>query len=190
LTRENPHSERELLTLIAEGDENAFREIVKQYHDKLSSYILYIVGSRPLTEEIVQDVLMKVWQHRAQLAQVQQFNAWLRVIARNYAYDCLSALAREQKKREQWQKDVAVFLRNEEEGAPSFEKYHQLLEEAIDQLPKQQRLIYQMSRRERMSSDDIREHTGLSISTIKKHRSRAIQNIKAYLKKRLLLFFC
>lgn len=184
----NLHNEPELLKRIANGDENAFREIVKHHHDKLSSYILYIIGSRPLTEEIVQDVLMKVWQHRAQLIHVQQFSAWLMVIARNYAYDCLTALAREQKKREQWEKDVASFLQVEEEK-PSFEKYHQLLEEAIGHLPKQQRLIYQMSRRERMSSEDIRAHTGLSIDTIKKHRSRAIQNIKAYLKKSLL-FFC
>lgn len=184
------YTESELLLKIAEGDENAFREIVKLYRDKLSSYILYIIGSRPLTEEIMQDVLMKVWQNRTQLTQVKQFNAWLMVIARNHAYDCLTALAREHKKREQWEKDAASFLQEEEEGGePSFEKYHQLLEEAIAHLPKQQRLIYQMSRRERMSSDYIRERTGLSIDTIKKHRSRAIQNIKAYLKKSLLFFY-
>lgn len=182
------HNEKELLLQIAGGNEQAFRSLVKQYQDKLSSYILYITGSRPLTEEIVQDVLMKVWQNRKQLTQLQHFNAWLMVIARNHVYDCLTSLAREQQKRAMWEKDAAAFMQ-EEETESSFERYHQLLEEAVDQLPKQQRLVYQLSRRERMNSDDIRERTGLSIDTIKKHRSRAIQNIKAYLKKSLL-FFC
>jgi len=186
-----PYDEQELLRRIAAGEEEAFRKMVGIYFNRLTTYILGLTGSRPLTEEITQDVLLKVWQNRLQLQEVVRFDAWLFVIARNRTYDCLTQLARERDRRHQWEQEVLATMQVMEEGSEgsALDRYRQLLEAAVDQLPPQQKLIYKLSREQRLNAKAIREQTGLSIDTIKKHRSRAIKNIKAFLQKFTSLFW-
>jgi RNA polymerase sigma-70 factor (family 1) len=183
---EQPYDEKDLLHRVAKGDENAFRQLVKTYYNRLASYIIAITGSKPLTEEIVQDVLLKVWQNRSALSDIIRFDPWLFVIARNHTYNMLAQLAREKQRREKWEREVTS--NHSEDSDLPVSVYAQRLDEAIGKLSPQQRNIYIMSRRDGLSSAEISEKTGLSIDTIKKHRSLAIKNIKAYLKK-IFLFF-
>lgn len=183
---EQPYDEKDLLHRVANGEENAFRQLVKIYYNRLASYIIAITGSKPLTEEIVQDVLLKVWQNRNALAGINRFDPWLFVIARNHTYNMLTQLAREKQRREKWEREVTISHTDDSDLPVSV--YTQRLDEAIGQLSPQQRNIYIMSRREGLSSAEISERTGLSIDTIKKHRSLAVRNIKAYLKK-IFIFF-
>ncbi len=186
-----PYDEQVLLRRIAKGEEEAFRQLVRVYFDRLTTYILRLTGSRPLTEEITQDVLLKVWQNRQQLEEVVHFDAWLFVVARNRTYDCLAQLARERDRRQQWEQEVLATMQETEEGIEGspLNRYRQMLEAAVAQLPPQQKLIYQLSREQRLNAKAIREQTGLSIDTIKKHRSRAIKNIKSYLQQFTSLFW-
>lgn len=172
---------------MAKGEENAFRQLVKIYYDRLASYIIAITGSKPLTEEIVQDVLLKVWQNRSVLSGIIRFDPWLFVIARNHTYNMLTQLTREKQRREKWEREVGS--NHTEDSDLPVSVYVQRLDEAIGKLSPQQRNIYIMSRREGLSSAQISEKTGLSIDTIKKHRSLAIKHIKAYLQKVLIFFF-
>jgi len=186
-----PYDEQVLLRRIAKGEEEAFRQLVRVYFDRLTTYILRLTGSRPLTEEITQDVLLKVWQNRQQLEEVVHFDAWLFVVARNRTYDCLAQLARERDRRQQWEQEVLATMQETEEGIEGspLNRYRQMLEAAVAQLPPQQKLIYQLSREQRLNAKAIREQTGLSIDTIKKHRSRAIKSIKSYLQQFTSLFW-
>jgi RNA polymerase sigma-70 factor, Bacteroides expansion family 1 len=165
----------------------AFRQLVKNYYNRLASYIMAFTGSKPLTEEIVQDVLFKVWQNRSALSGIARFDSWLFVIARNHTYNMLVQLSREKQRREKWEREVAAQL--SEDGELPVNRYIQQLDAAVAQLTPQQRNIYIMSRREGLSSAEIAQKTGLSIDTIKKHRSLAIKNIKACLKKMLIFFY-
>jgi RNA polymerase sigma factor, sigma-70 family len=182
-----PYDETNLLRRVSVGDENAFRQLIKIYFNRLASYIMAFTGSKPLTEEIVQDVLIKVWQNRFELSQITRFDAWLFVIARNHTYNVLVQLSREKQRREKWEREVISHLHDDNELPVN--RYQQRLDEAIARLSPQQRHIYIMSRREGLSSAEISQKTGLSIDTIKKHRSLAIKKIKAHLKKMMIFFF-
>ena len=56
-----------------------------------------IAESRPLTQEIVQDVFLKIWQTRDTLSEIQNFKGYLLVVSKNMAINALQKIAREVK---------------------------------------------------------------------------------------------
>ena len=77
------------------GDENAFAKLFKNYYNQLGGFIMRLTESEALTQEIVQDVFLKIWINRAAPAEIDCFKAYLQVVAKNYAFNCLKQIARE-----------------------------------------------------------------------------------------------
>ncbi len=57
-------AENKLLVALSHGDEQAFFALYDQYSHALFSTIFRMVKDRQVSEEIVQDVFLKVWQKR------------------------------------------------------------------------------------------------------------------------------
>ena len=87
--------ENDLLLRVAGGDEHAFSELFNTHHQLLGTHIYRITGSAELAEEVVQDVFLKIWLSRESLAAVQHFRAYLFVISKNHALNCLRKIAKE-----------------------------------------------------------------------------------------------
>ena len=64
-----------LLRRIAAGDEDAFGKLFTDYQHQVSVFVFSIVGSKELTQEIVQDIFIKVWQKRKELLEIKKFDA-------------------------------------------------------------------------------------------------------------------
>ena len=75
--------EKEILTWLIEGDELAFQKIYRLYSPGLYGHLLRLVKSVPQTEEILQDVFLKVWEYRASIDPEKSFRAFLFKIAEN-----------------------------------------------------------------------------------------------------------
>ncbi len=171
-------SEKELLMEVAAGSEKAFRELFNQYHQHLGRYIFTITRSRVMAEEIVQDVFMKIWVNHQRLSEVQSFKAYLFVLSRNYTLNYLRKVARDQLLKDRWQQDVVQALKAED-GLPS--SYYRLLDQAIDQLPTQQRTVYLLSRHQRLKYSEIAERLNLSRETVKSYLKIATSSITSYI---------
>ena len=188
-----PYEEKPLLTRVSLGDETAFGILFHTYHNKLGSYILKLTESFPLTEEIVQDVFLTIWQQRATLGDINRFEPYLFVIARNRAFNCLKQMARERLRQEEW----ASHLRDEpdaEEYIESWDGYKTLIDQAVNQLPPQQKKVYQLHNQQNMGYPDIALQLGLSATTVKKHMSLALRKIRDYVSSHMdpvsILFLC
>lgn len=174
-----PYDEKNLLSRIAQGDEAAFSTLFYSYHNKLGAYILRLTESFPLTEEIVQDVFLSIWQNRAGLGDINRFEPYLFVIARNRAFNCLKQMAREDIRRREW-----ASCRREESDTENVlaaaDGYDKLLDKAVDKLPPQQKKVYLLHNQEGMGYPAIALRLGLSATTVKKHMSLALRNIREY----------
>jgi len=103
---ENPvHNERDLLLQVSEGNEIAFRQLFLHWHQLLAGYILRITESRELTEEIVQDVFLKIWMTRETLSEINNFKHYLLVVSRNQAFDVLKKQLKEQQHKKKYEKE-------------------------------------------------------------------------------------
>jgi len=166
-----------ILRSVSEGDETAFRILVQRYSDLLATHIQKITRSREQTEEIVQDVFLKIWQTREALAEVKNFRTWLYVISRNQAISALRKLIREEKAHKEWKVYTANDPLTEDQNK---EEQLTLIEQGIEQLPPQQKRAWILSRRQGLKYKEIAEEMELSAETVKKHIQYASLSITKY----------
>lgn len=164
--------ERALLCRIAEGDEAAFSELFYAYHQRLGAYVYRLTESRPATQEIVQDVFVKIWVRRSGLAGVANFDAYLFTAARNHVFNYIRNMARERSRQAELEVVTTVEMETPEED------YHSLLDEAVAHLPQQQQRVYRLHKQEGLSHAEIAERMQLSVETVKKHMSLALRAIR------------
>ena len=81
-----------MLQDVARGDEHAFARLFHAYRDKLYGFIVKITGSRELAEDVVQDVFLKIWTHRSNLHEVENFNAYLFRMSHNQVMNGLKRM--------------------------------------------------------------------------------------------------
>jgi RNA polymerase sigma-70 factor (family 1) len=170
--------EKDMLLHVANGNEEAFERLFLLYHQQLATYIYHLTDSVELAEEVVQDVFLKIWMSREALAEVKSFKAYLFVISKNHALNCLRKVAKERARFEQWDDNVinAIILTENEKD----EKYYSLLDEAINNLPAQQKKVYLLSRHERRKYSEIAADLDLSKETVKKYLQIAVTSITNY----------
>lgn len=185
-----PHNEQELLVKTSQGDEAAFTQLFYAYHNRLGAYVYRLTQSPEVTEEIVQDVFLKIWSNRGMLHQVEKFGSYIYVLSRNQTFNQLRRIAREHIRRKRAMENMGNFYQPAEASDDS-EDYFSLLEEAVDELPPQQQRVYLLSKRERMTYQEIALQLHISKETVKKHLSLACKFIINYLRShRDLLILC
>ncbi|WP_158995644.1 RNA polymerase sigma-70 factor [Mucilaginibacter sp. L196] len=170
--------ECELLQQVALSNEDAFRQLFTTYNHQLGTYIFRLTDSMELSEEIVQDVFLKIWENRETLTGVRNFKAYLFVVSKNHALNCLRKLINERAYQQEWEESsINGFTITEEEKA---DRYYGLLDEAIDHLPPQQQKVYLLSRHEHLKYAEIAKQLSLSRETVKKYLQIAIASITTH----------
>jgi RNA polymerase sigma-70 factor (ECF subfamily) len=128
----------------------------------------------------VQEVFFKVWEKRKTLTEVERFDSYLFIIARNYIISEL------RKKIAIPLGDAVVETFEEESKAPDKVLAHKQLTELVAKgmnlLPQQQKIAFALSRDEGLSHEEIAQQMELSKETVKKHICRALNFIRTYVR--------
>lgn len=171
-----------LLIKLKNGNALAFEEIYNQYRNKIYVYALKLCKSTVTAEEIVQEVFIKIWQKREQLNPELQFTAYLKKITLNHVLNHLKKIAREKT----LQDELFAYLgeiKNSADDQLLEKELFKTYQEAISQLPPQKKIIYQLSRNEELTHDEIAEKLNLSKNTVKNHMVEATKFIRNYVSK-------
>jgi RNA polymerase sigma-70 factor (ECF subfamily) len=182
LPQENIYTEKELLLMISADDEGAFRQIYEQHWNRIYTIAVLYLKSPVAAQDLVQEVFLKVWVNRTKLADINNFSAWLHVIARNLVISIL------RKKTTQSLPDTEDSSAIRDEAVAVDEQLASkeiagLIRKAIDQLSPQQQKIYRMSREQGLKLTQIAVQLSLSHNTVREHMSKALGNIRAYLRR-------
>lgn len=185
-------NEKELLTRVAARDEAAFRQLFDIHYNKLAAFVQRLTKSTNITEELVQDVFVRVWQNRSELTSINNFEAWIYVLARNHVFNQLKKMAREQKQLLEWfeQAEPCIFDTINDDDTVD---YFSFIERSIEKLPQQQKKIYLLKRQDGLKNEEIAKQLNLSLKTVKRHFTLALRSIKHNAKQSIeiiiLLFF-
>lgn len=87
MTKPYPIPENELLLLISKGDNKAFSALYDTFIYEVFAYIYKHTQCRSETEEISQDVFIKIWERRDRLAHIQSIRNYLLRAAKNRILD-------------------------------------------------------------------------------------------------------
>lgn len=174
-----PYNEKELLERLAGGDEAAFTLLFNSYKDKLYAFVLYLSGSGATAEDVLQETFLKIWQNRSEMMKINNFNAYLFRMAQNRALNALRRHSLEaliiQKLRHQLPATA-----NPGESVPGRE-VQELLHKVLEQLPPQQRRVFELSRNHELKYEEIAAEMNISASTVRNHMVQALKTIRQFL---------
>jgi len=180
------NKDKELFHQIAEGSQEYFTVLYNRYHQKVYALAFHLTRSQVASEEIVQDVFLKVWLNQQSLPQLLNFESWLFITARNHIYTYLKRSAREMAVVPLPEDHVSIEP-GSVESTLHYKEFESILSAAISQLPPQQYQVYNLSREQNLGREAIASQLGLSPETVKVHLSRAMRSIRAYITARLPL---
>jgi RNA polymerase sigma-70 factor (ECF subfamily) len=176
----SPHDERELLLLLKQGNEHAFEKIYNSYSSRLFGNVYKMVKSETTTQEILQDVFIKIWNNRASIDLDKSFRSYLFRIAENNVYDFFRRATRDKKMRAQ------LFASATEEYEHIETMIYQkenalLLQKAIDSLSPQRQQVFRSIKLDNKSYDEVSRQLGISVSTISDHIVKANKAIREFI---------
>ena len=184
--------ESEVLQLIAEGDESAFRQLFDEHWQNIYGVAYMLTKSRPMAEDMIQEIFMKLWIKRKQLPKVENFRNYLFIVARNHIFN-------ELKKRSTdilFTNHLVEYFGDTKETPEKKllqKEAEQIIGGIVERLPQQQKMIYRLSREEGLSRHEMADRLGITPNTVRNHLARALEMIRHELQRDvngLLLWIC
>jgi len=180
-------NDQELVTLYLAGDERAFEQLLHRHKRKVWSHIYLLVRDRELTEDIFQDVFIKVVNtlKEGRYNEEGKFLPWVMRIAHNLVIDHFRRNKKMPLVRSNDDHDVFATLaqsgKNMEQRLVNLQ-IDEDVRRLIDHLPEEQREVVMMRTYLGMSFKEIAEHTEVSINTALGRMRYALINMRKMIK--------
>lgn len=179
-----------LMLKVRDGDIAAFEALVEIHQGAVVGTVAKMLGSPTESEDIAQQVFLRVWKSAQRYQPQAKFTTWLFTITRNLVFN--------EVRRRKRKPTVSVEEREEESHkvvedthttSPDEDVLHAELERAVDQaiadLPEKQRLAVVLRRYEEMPYEEIGKVLSMSVPAVKSLLFRARAQLKEALQKYL-----
>src|SRR5690606_20430582 len=137
--------EPDLVYLLLEGDERAFRSVFDRYHRKVYQFAYSFLKNKEQSEEIVQDTFLHFWLYRETLNPDVPIAPLLFTIARRTLIDTWRKAASSQNFRQQLMKRMELPAANEVEEQLFAIELERITQDAISKLNEQQQQVFTLS---------------------------------------------
>lgn len=164
-----------LLHKLKEGDMSAFEVLYIRYAPNIKSFVSAILKNSADADDIVHEIFLKVWENRDSIANVQSFKSYLYSMTRNAVYNKI-------KRDKVHERFVGFASQNSEayDSETSIQTKDLLanINKEIEKLPEKQREIYEMSREEEFTYNEISDKLNISPKTVQYHIGQALAKLK------------
>ena len=169
--------EQEWLLALREGDEMALRRIFDAHYALLLGDVFRIIPDEDSCQDLVQEVFVELWKKRAEIDIHTSLRAYLRRAAVNRALTYLKNQRRLHFDGNDWNEtpDTSVQDIVQQEAQETLE---QALHRAIATLPEKCRVVFSLSRFEKLSHRQIAEQLNISVKTIENQITKAMRLLR------------
>lgn len=189
-----------IIKKLKEGDKIVFRSIFEQNYGILCRFACQILHDDCLAEEIADDVIVYLWEHRSELSITISLRAYLMQAVKNRCIDILrSNPRRESNFTSVTPEDNLDFLdaifadNNHPMGQLIQKELEDLLMNCVKKLPSECKAVFEKSRFEQKKYEEIAEEMNISVNTVKYHIKNALaclqKSLSTYMKCFLFFFF-
>jgi RNA polymerase sigma-70 factor (ECF subfamily) len=162
-----------------------FDEVVRLYRPRIFRFLMASLGDRDVAESLTQDCFLKAYNARHQFRGDSSLSTWLTRIALNLVRDHMRS-----RRIRFWQKtrdnaldlvDISDWIPDTAVSAETAYLQRERVKEiwkAVDQLSRQQRMVFILRFVEELELAEIAETTGMNTSTVKSHLYRALRVVR------------
>ena len=176
----------DLVRALKGGNAWALEALFESYHIRVFNFCYGYLHCKEESEEVVQDVFVKLWTYRQQIDTEASINGLIFKIAKNLT---LNKIRDNQKFRSTVSVEHIINPTNCTEETILFREMEQELMKAIETLPPKRKEVFKLSRLSGLSNKEISEQMNISINTVEGQMRKAIKHLNNYLDCVILLFF-
>ncbi|MBC5622875.1 RNA polymerase sigma-70 factor [Butyricimonas hominis] len=160
---------------LRKRDPRVYEIIFKKYYPKLLVFVNRHVGDQDVAQDIVQDIFFKLFESSRSLPDNFNLKSWLYKVARNAALDYLRHL-QVIDRHKFLMADAMIVAEDVDENVD--EEIYDRVNQAVESLPEQCRLIIKLNVIEGKKYLEISEELGISINTIRTQVSRGYKKLR------------
>ena len=171
---------KDIIEELLQDSSQAMKHMFDMFYKPLCCYAVRYVSSMPVAEEIASDVMLKIWQNRHHGSyRAETFREYLYTATRNTALNYLKQQQNRRKLSDNWAEQLRDELLEETPLDSMITEETQLkIDRLMDTLPEQCRKVFQMSRFDDMSYEEIATQMDISVNTVKYHIKTALQKLR------------
>jgi len=176
--------ERQLAARVRAGDEAAFDQLFTANYPALCDFVVGYVHAPDIAEELVQNVFLRIWEHRARWDPVGGARAYLFAACRHQALDHLKhdrivARLADRASQEQLIHGLGSPPMRPDEAIQAAE-LSRALRHAVEQLPERRRLVVVLRWQHQLSYQEIADVLEISVKGVKTQFARAIAALRKH----------
>jgi len=176
--------EKQVISRIRNGDEQAFEWLFRQYYEKLCQWAYHYLRDLDSSEEVVQDLYYNLWRNRASME--------FQVSVKSYLYKAVSnnckMLIRKKGRHTAIEADLASKHQGPVTGPGELlevKEIREVVHKTLEELPEKPAQIFRMSRYEGLKYREIAERLSISIKTVEANMGKALKifrkNLQEYI---------
>jgi len=170
------NNEIEILRQLRKGDEKAFEILFYQYKKRVKGFVHKMLPPNISSEEIVQEIFIKVWLNRLKIDPSKNFASFIFVISKNQVLDELKAAINKKLifTGNQIIEEVSAVQSNES----TEEEMETNLAEILQKLPQRRRQIFSLSRFEGLTYKQIAAKLNITENTVDTQIRKSLQFLR------------
>ncbi len=186
-------SEKEILKGLKSGEEDAYRRIFQAWYEPLCTYAAGLVRDRFHAENIVDDAIFHLWEVRETVEIQTSLKGYLFSAVRNRSLNYLASSVR--KKYKDISDDEYKLVMDSLTAISKDDIYGKLFEDELkkclmkelDGLSPECRKVFEKSRFDGLTYNEIANELGISVNTVKYHIKNALSVLRNGLGKYFLV---
>lgn len=161
--------------------EKAFEMLVKQYQERLYWHIRRMLVNHDDTNDVLQNMFIKVWKNLDNFRQDSGLYTWLYRIATN---ESLTFIEKQKKRKSLSLSDHESAIGNMVKAEKGFDanKLEWKLQLAIQSLPEKQRAVFNLRYYDEMPYEEMSEVLETSVGSLKASYHHAAKKIEEFIK--------
>lgn len=175
-------TDQSLLSLWKEGDYKAFDTLFKRYYNGLVRYASKSIPDRMLVEELVMDVMMRVWKKSGQIATPPGFKAYILRALKNAILNHFRSGIPPIVSIEEHNEDLKLQTNISADSKILQEEIKEKYLAAVSTLSDKKKEVFILSREENLSYKEIAQVLNISVNTVENYMSASLSHVREKLK--------
>ena len=164
-----------LIALVRVGDLQAFEQLYRLYHPRLSRFLFHLVRRPQLVEEVINDTLMVVWERAATFNGASKLSTWIFAIANRKA---MKALRRQDEPVEDTRAEERLSLDPSPEQEAGQHRLQALLMDAMTNLSPEHRAVVTLTYFQGMGYREFASIMECPVDTVKTRMFHARRQLR------------